>query len=282
MPDGTGFWGYDIYREDPGTTTYGLVGQVAENGTTPTYSFTDTGATTPARLPGSSRHLPHRHQPGHRLLECGRAAGIRRSTSTTTDASIGTEIGLDQAFAAANALPNYTPAAVVTGEHSGLENPNMPAALAGVGRHHLRLRRLPPVGALRPSGHRPNSAPRYPSNIYYNASNWADELNEYNTLYASTTTQIGTNSDNQPEYGHCGDSSSTTCLTAPATEASLIASETGIMLSHVLANNPRVGYAHQSNLIGTGASPGYTLLDTLSAMQTQYNSYENATHRSTR
>ena len=28
---GTGFWGYNIYRENPGATTYGLVGQVAEN-----------------------------------------------------------------------------------------------------------------------------------------------------------------------------------------------------------------------------------------------------------
>src|SRR5664280_580877 len=28
---GSGFWGYNVYRENPGTTTYGLVGQVAEN-----------------------------------------------------------------------------------------------------------------------------------------------------------------------------------------------------------------------------------------------------------
>ena len=40
---------------------------------------------------------------------------------------------MDQAFAAANTIPNYNPAAVVTGEHSGLENPNMTAGLTGAG-----------------------------------------------------------------------------------------------------------------------------------------------------
>ncbi len=43
---GTGFWGYNVYREGPGSSTYGLVGQVAENTaatSATTYSFTDTG-----------------------------------------------------------------------------------------------------------------------------------------------------------------------------------------------------------------------------------------------
>ena len=45
---GNGFWGYNIYREDPGTSSYGLVGQIPESpSATPgtSYSFTDTGAT---------------------------------------------------------------------------------------------------------------------------------------------------------------------------------------------------------------------------------------------
>ena len=101
------------------------------------------------------------------------------------DASIEQEIGLDQAFAAANGLPNYTPAAVVTGEHSGIENPNMPAALAGGGRHHLRPDASRQPQQYSPRAHGTRRAPRYPSNIYYNASNWPDELNEYNTLYVA-------------------------------------------------------------------------------------------------
>jgi len=278
---GTGFWGYYIYREDPKATTYGLVGQVAENGSQPTYSFTDTGAvTTPGDGPGSTDAFPTATNPG---IDCSSAPGSwdpATDASGTTDASIGTEIGWDQAFAAANGLPNYTPADAVTGEHSGLESPNMTSALAGVGITTFASdasRQSAPftLGAA-------HSAPRYPTNIYYNADNWTDELNEYNTLYASTTTQIGTDSlTNKPEFGHCTGTSSTTCLSAPATETSLLASETGIMMSHILANNPRVDYAHQSNLIGPESTSGtdnggYTLLDTLTAMQTLYNSYENA------
>jgi hypothetical protein len=67
----------------------------------------------------------------------------------------------------------------VTGEHSGVENPNMPSALnaTGVTTFAQDASRQPRQyslgGAL--------GAPRYPSNVYYNASNWPDELNEYNT-----------------------------------------------------------------------------------------------------
>src|SRR5664280_1103018 len=50
-----------------------------------------------------------------------------------------------------------------------------------------------------------------------------------------------------------------------------------IMLSHVLANNPRVGYAHQTNLIGpataNGADSGNTLLTLLNNMLSQYDAW---------
>ena len=79
------------------------------------------------------------------------------------------------------------------------------------------------------------------------------------------------------ETGHCADTSATTCITTPATEADLLASESHIMLSHVLDNNPRVGYAHQTNLIGpatqNGQDYGYTLLALISDMLSQYNSW---------
>ena len=57
----------------------------------------------------------------------------------------------------------------------------------------------------------------------------------------------------------------------------MLASESHIMLSHILANNPRVGYAHQTNLIGpatqNGQDYGYTLLTLLNDMLSQYNSW---------
>ena len=106
-------------------------------------------------------------------------------------------------------------------------------------------------------------APRYPSNIYYNAANWPDELNEYNTLYVAQGDSLG-NTTYPSETGHCTDTSATTCRTTPATEADFLASESHIMLSHVLANNPRVRLRHQTDLIGpatqNGQDYGYTLL----------------------
>ena len=140
---------------------------------------------------------------------------------------------------------------MVTGEHSGIENPNMPAALAGAGVTTFATdasRQPQPV--LATSGLDGHSAPRYPNNIYYNASNWPDEINEYNTLYVAPGASLGQRrlperdrplraslvGHHLPDHaGHRG--------LAPA-------SESQIMLSHVLANNPRVGYAHQTDLIG--------------------------------
>ncbi|HEX3788099.1 MAG TPA: putative Ig domain-containing protein [Pseudonocardiaceae bacterium] len=277
---GTGFWGYDVYRADPGSSSYGLVGQVAENpsGGTATYSFTDTGATAPGDAPGTTDTYPTATDPG---IECAGSGGAdwTPATSATPDASIEQEIGLDDAFAANNGLANFNANAVVTGEHSGLENPNLPAAFTGTGitTFAADASRQPnqyTVGAAQ-------SAPRYPSNIYYNASNWPDELNEYNSLYVAQGSPLG-DSRFPGETGRCTDTSATTCVTTPATESTVLANESHIMLSHVLANNPRVGYTHQSNLIGPAAQAGtngdygYTLLTLINSMLSQYNAWYTA------
>ncbi len=272
---GTGFWGYNIYRENPGSSTYGLIGQVAENptGATTTYSYTDTGAAAPGAEPDSSDTYPTATNPG---IDCSSAAASwDPATSTSPDASIEQEIGMNQAFAAANGLPNFSPAAVVTGEHSGIENPNTPSAFAGNGitTFAADASRQPTQYAETSGTNVATSAPRYPNNIYYNASTWADELNEYNTLYVAQGVSLG-NAAFPAETGHCTDTSATTCLSAPATEATFMASESHIMLSHILANNPRVQYDHQTDLIG----PDYTLLTLIDDMLSQYDTwYTSAT-----
>jgi hypothetical protein len=280
---GTGFWGYNIYREDPGSTTYGLVGQVAEDAnptSSTTYSFTDTGATTPGAAPGSGADFPSATDPG---IDCAPNSATVGSwepaTSTAADSSIDQEIGMDQAFAAANNLTNYNPAAVVTGEHSGLENPNMTAGLEGAG-----VSIFAQDGSRQPTQYSlgtAQGAPRYPSNIYYNASNWPDELNEYNTLYAAPSVSIGT-VNGVTEYGRCSDTSATTCRTTPATEADVLASESRIMLGHLLSNNPMINYGHQTDLVGpatqNGQDYGYTLLDLIGNVQDQYDSWYNASN----
>ena len=278
---GSGFWGYNVYRENPGSTTFGLVGQVAENTAATwatTYSFTDTGV-TPGEAPGSSDEFPTATNPG---MGCSSAAGSwLPATSTTPDSSIEQEIGLDDAFAANNGLTNFSSGTVITGEHSGIDNPNFSAALAGVGINVFAsdASRQPQQLVDTSNGSTALSAPRYPSNIYYNASNWPDELNEYNTLYVASGDPLG--STQYPTLtGKCADTTSTTCRATPATETDFLASESRIDLSHVLANDPRVGYAHQSDLIGpatqNGSDYGYTLLTFLDNVLAQYNTWENA------
>ena len=277
---GTGFWGYNVYRENPGSTTYGLVGQVPENTaatSSTTYSFTDTG-TAPGEAPNSGPAFPTATNPG---IDCSSAAGswLPATNPTTPASSIDQEIGLDQAFAKANGLTNYTPNAVVTGEHSGVENPNMPGALTDTG-----VTTIGSDASRQPQQYTIGSAltaPRYPSNIYYNASNFADQLNEYNTLYVAQGASLGS-TQFPGETGHCTSTSATTCRTTPATEADFLASESHIMLSHVLSNDPRVGYAHQSDLIGpatgsSGADYGYTILRLIDNMQKQYSTWYTST-----
>ena len=284
---GTGFWGYNIYRTASGGSSYGLIGQVPENGTQATYTFTDTGAAAPGAAPGSSDANPTATNPG---IDCASGLGASGTgnwdpvsdPAGSPDNSIDTEIAWDQAWAAANNLPNYSPSVVVTGEHSGIESPNMPDALANVGvttfatdasRQPTQYSLSGTAGSITSSA---LSAPRYPSNIYYNASNWPDEINEYDTLYVTQGDSLG--AAGPGEVGHCNNTSSTTCTATPPTEATILASESRIMLSHVLANDPRVGFAHQTNLIGdviNGTQQGYTLLSLLSDMLSQYNTWTN-------
>ncbi len=307
---GTGFWGYYIYRENPGATTFGLIGSVPEDptGATATYSFTDTGAVavggptsintdtggaTVGSGPTSTSDSPTATNPG---IECAGTGGADwlPATSTIPDSSVSQEIALDQAFAAANKLTNYNPAILITGEHSGLENPNQPLAYQDTGITVTAddASRQPTQYAMPyPNGTGETlTDPRYPSNIYYNTSNWPDEINEYNTLYVAPGVSIGTYSGPEsaapvPEDGRCDASAVTTCLTTPATEASILASETSIMMSHILGNDPRVGYAHQPNLMGpatitdptTGQTEdyGYTILTLINDMLAQYDAWYN-------
>jgi len=80
---------------------------------------------------------------------------------------------------------------------------------------------------------------RYPTNIYYNVSTEAQELDEYNTLYQSAPSGI------------CQNSSTTTCESSPATFAQVIASVDQNMFAHIMGNDPRPDYFHQSNMMGT-------------------------------
>ncbi len=281
---GSGFWGYNIYREDPWEISFSMVGQVSEDpgGATSTYSYTDTGATGEGAPPTSTASYPTATNPG---TECA-DGGWEPATSSSPDSSIEQEVGLNDAFAAANGLTSFDPSAVVTGEHSGVENPNMPAALAGVGLSSFATdasRQIDQYALTYSSGSSEwtaFSSPRYPSNIYYNAANWPDEINEYNTLYVASGDSLG-DSQYPSETGRCVNTPSTTCRTTPAAETDIVDSESRIDLGHILDNDPRMAYAHQSNLVGPATVSvdgqpvdyGYTLLRLLDHVLAQYEGF---------
>jgi hypothetical protein len=80
--------------------------------------------------------------------------------------------------------------------------------------------------------------PRYPTNVYYNTSKQGQQLDEYNWLYLPPTAGGGC----VPITGV------TTCRTTAATWTDYVTSENNIMFRHVMGNDPRPHYMHQSNL----------------------------------
>jgi hypothetical protein len=123
---------------------------------------------------------------------------------------------------------------LVTGAHTGLENPALPAALraTGIKRIASDASREPDPRDLGPA----RTVPRYPTSIYYDAATIEQDLAEYNDRY----------------FVHCTPSATTSCFTRPATWEELIARDGESMLGHMLGNDPRTHYAHESNLAGDG------------------------------
>ncbi len=114
----------------------------------------------------------------------------------------------------------------MTGEHSGLNNPNLAPALADNGIAYTAS------DASREPGQRligsTLTVPRHPTNIFYNVGTKAEQLDEYNYIY----------------YEACVSS----CLTAPARWEQYVANEVAIMFRHVAMNDAYPHYAHASNL----------------------------------
>ncbi len=110
------------------------------------------------------------------------------------------------------------------------------------------------------------AVPRYPSNVYYNVANRADQLDEYNWIYA--TPAAG---------GNCVNSAVTTCRTTAATWQEYLDSEVGIITNHVMGNDPRPHYFHQTNIAGynpakadTDTSEGGTLYAVINTLLKGY------------
>ncbi|MFF1510046.1 hypothetical protein [Streptomyces sp. NPDC058326] len=139
---------------------------------------------------------------------------------------------------------------LVTGEHSGLktlpqqpvDNPNLAGALADNGvkwiaSDNSREPRQRPVGAGK-------TVPRHPMNVYYNVGTAAEMTDEYNWIYTSRA---------DGGSGVCEVDPASTCLPAPLPTTTgyadhIVPREARTALSHVMGNDPRPHYVHQSNL----------------------------------
>jgi hypothetical protein len=112
--------------------------------------------------------------------------------------------------------------------------------------------------------------PRYPTNIYYNVSTNAQEVDEYETLYDSPTCV--------PISGV------TTCNPAGTqfTIAQIVASVDQGMFGHIMGNDPRPTYFHQTNIMSqTTAGPNGDgdglFYETMNPLLAQYRQYFDAT-----
>lgn len=139
---------------------------------------------------------------------------------------------------------------LVTGEHSGLrtlpqqpaDNPHLAGALADNGvtwiaSDNSREPQQRPVGSAL-------TVPRHPMNVYYNVGTAEEMADEYNWIYTSAA---------DGGSGICERDPASTCLPGPLDTATgwaghIVPQEARTALAHVVANDPRPHYAHQSNL----------------------------------
>jgi hypothetical protein len=223
------------------------------------------------------------------------------------------EIGQNAAFAASNRLSTANPlgqgsfnaAELVTGEHSGIgvskatalgpvapPTANMAAALNAEGVTTIGADNSREVGQRQVGN--AYTLPRYPMNVFYNVSTWADQLDEYDWIYldknapyvdpppGGVTGVAGTPSATVPPRGNCTPPSqggAYDCFTTPVTQAQFIARESAAVVGRMLGNDPRPHYAHQTNLISEPNAPSVAnrgdgiLYAVLSAALTDYRSY---------
>ena len=193
------------------------------------------------------------------------------STSDATGGGATEKTFIDTGAAGTSATP---PSQSTANESAYEQNPALDAAFAGTldggikyfGADASKPYPNPADGSFAtgatPAGEYPAGAtfqdagataiPRYPTNIYYNVSTNAQEVDEYQTLYDSSSTG-GT--------GRCTPVAGvTTCNPAGTTFtiAQIVASVDQGMFAHMMGNDPRPSYFHQTNLMSqtTGTANG--------------------------
>jgi hypothetical protein len=252
---------------------YGSDEWAAEHGSDPLLAATTADA-------GRFHWINHTYR--HQFLGCQQdmsvipwrcRTGAGGQTLWVSQATIVDEINQNVAFARAHGLP-IDPAELVTGEHSGLfilpqqpvDNPNLAPAFTATG--------ITVTGA--DASRQPDSrvigttrtVPRYPMANYFNVGTKAEMADEYNWVFTSKAAGGS---------GACTDNPKTmTCITPidPATgyDSYIVPQDTTLTMRHVLGNDPRPHYVHQSNL-----AEDRILLPLMSSVLARYRSMMNAT-----
>ena len=226
----------DVARLVTWQNTSGIKLDMVFNGSGSDDFKADTGATTDPLLDAFLANKTAFHWINHTYTHM--------QLDLATQAELNSEIGTNITWGLGEGLP-MDRSELVTGEHSGLHNPLMPGTLDALGVTWIAAdnSREPVPYAIGGA----TTVPRYPANIYYNVESQAEQLDEYNYIYLP------------PPAGRCVNSATNTCRTAPATWAEYVNSEASIMFRHLMANDPRPHFAHQSNLTGDGVL--YTVVD---------------------
>ncbi|MCP2257889.1 hypothetical protein LX15_001575 [Streptoalloteichus tenebrarius] len=214
---------------------------------------------TTAFLAASSSFRWANHTYSHPYLGCVQDFTVRPWRCATDPATgqvlyvsqqeIAEEITKNVQWARAHGLA-IRPDELVTGEHSGMlllpqqpvDNPNLAPALAqsGIGWLGSDNSRDSTQRAIGPA----TTVPRHPMNVFYNVATAAEEVDEYNWIYTSRA---------DGGSGICDDHPQTTTCIKPLDPARgygeyIVPLEVRTALRHMLANDPRPHYVHQSNL----------------------------------
>lgn len=137
------------------------------------------------------------------------------------------EIAKNITFADENGIP-IVKTELVTGEHSGLRNPNLPQALA---KNNIAITASDHSVAGEPSQLLGNTwtVPRWPMNMYYDTGTREEQLDEFNNRYA-------------------GGSCVSECFEEPFSYEQYADWEADRILRILMSGNPDPHYLHQSNL----------------------------------
>ncbi len=108
--------------------------------------------------------------------------------------------------------------------------------------------------------------PRYPTNVYYNVATREQLVDEYNHLYLP------------PELGGvCVNTEVTTCRSSAARWEDIVELESQLIFSHIMGNDPRPHYFHQTNLAESGRGEGAVLYPVIDATAGLYERYFSST-----